>query len=704
MQKKQNLFYIIAIICAGAAALGMTFSHRNALAAEDNIQSIAATEENSTVNVSSEPVNENETTDNSTQDVVAPMPDENFPQDNIPADSSANQPISEISSQETIEPQSDLTDNATGNIAQEENLADENEANDEVEKDENITAEDLEADDPTILPDSKFFYPIKNIWRNFLIKTTFNPVKKAQLRLRFASEKLIETAKIAKKTDNPEIIERAIDNYKNEIEKIQNRLNEIKEQGQDLDNLIEKIADNQIKHSILIDKIEKNIPDKFIERISAKIDISKDQLLKGLSTAAINAAGREKLGEKLQNAIEKRKGSDFKQFRHLEILKTIEESIPEKDRDEITKIRENTQKRFEKKFAEIPESKKRIFRRYIKKMGGNAMKHLEIISDLENEEIPDDIRQKIEQAKEEALKRVENRLESPRFEKEKEKMLKRLESGNIKSIRMIKMLENNFSSPKAESQIAKIKNIALENFKRKIQNADSRQQQKILDEISKVHNATQLAAMKEIDKIIPEDKKEFWGRVREKAKNEIENEIKKAGTIKERSMIIQKLAGDAPEDAEVLNDFISNRQIVNEIKREQIEKITRKIKNIKDPAKLKLLNNKILNNKSVQEKILKYDSGAKIIPTKKTNRNNSAKATDSSVCIQKTTYAKNPQTEECKQFPTPCNVPDGWNIVENCKKIQQTANKTIQNSVIQKRTKRNIQERRIDRIKEKLAE
>ncbi|MER3570391.1 MAG: hypothetical protein C4348_02210, partial [Patescibacteria group bacterium] len=42
-------------------------------------------------------------------------------------------------------------------------------------------------------------------------------------------------------------------------------------------------------------------------------------------------------------------------------------------------------------------------------------------------------------------------------------------------------------------------------------------------------------------------------------------------------------------------------------------------------------------------------------------------STDRSVCIQVITPAKNPLTGECREFPTPCDVPPGWEKVESCK-------------------------------------
>ncbi len=35
-------------------------------------------------------------------------------------------------------------------------------------------------------------------------------------------------------------------------------------------------------------------------------------------------------------------------------------------------------------------------------------------------------------------------------------------------------------------------------------------------------------------------------------------------------------------------------------------------------------------------------------------------------CIQLITYAKNPAFNQCKEFPTPCEVPYGWILVDTC--------------------------------------
>ncbi len=41
-------------------------------------------------------------------------------------------------------------------------------------------------------------------------------------------------------------------------------------------------------------------------------------------------------------------------------------------------------------------------------------------------------------------------------------------------------------------------------------------------------------------------------------------------------------------------------------------------------------------------------------------------ANDDEACIQVITPAEDPETGECEEFPTPCDVPDGWETVDEC--------------------------------------
>jgi hypothetical protein len=101
-------------------------------------------------------------------------------------------------------------------LAQEEPLA-EIDITQEINLDENIEAQDLGVKEPRILPGSPFYF-LKDFGRGIRSFFTFNPVKKAELRLRFANEKLIEAKKLAVR--RPQALPQALKNYRAETERL----------------------------------------------------------------------------------------------------------------------------------------------------------------------------------------------------------------------------------------------------------------------------------------------------------------------------------------------------------------------------------------------------------------------------------------------------------------------------------------------------
>jgi len=47
-------------------------------------------------------------------------------------------------------------------------------------------------------------------------------------------------------------------------------------------------------------------------------------------------------------------------------------------------------------------------------------------------------------------------------------------------------------------------------------------------------------------------------------------------------------------------------------------------------------------------------------------RSGKPKLDNNKVCIEVITPAKNSNTGECKDFPTPCDVPEGWQKIKSC--------------------------------------
>ncbi len=269
-------------------------------------------------------------------------------------------------------------ENTPAEVTNEETTAEITEA---VNLDEDIQPQDLEVSEPKLLPDSPFYF-LKNWSRTIQSTFTFNTVKKAELRLKFANEKLMEVKKIAEKTDNPEIIKKATENYQREIEKIKNQAEKIKEKAEEnpqVDKFLDKFIDQQTLHQKLLQKLETQVPEEVLEKIK---EVREEHLEKFQEVMLKLEDRKEKITEKLDEILEAQKGSDFKEFKNLEFLKNLEEKVPEEAKEAIQKVQEKVLERLQENLEKITPEAQEKFKEYVGKVSGEKEKQLEIMENL----------------------------------------------------------------------------------------------------------------------------------------------------------------------------------------------------------------------------------------------------------------------------------------------------------------------------------
>lgn len=175
-----------------------------------------------------------------------------------------------------------------------------------VNLDEDIQPEDLEVGEPRLLPDSSFYF-LKDWAREIQDFLTFNPVKKAELRLKFANEKLMEIKKIIEKTQNPEIIKKAIENYQQAIEEVKNRVEKIKEKAQEnpkVEKFLEKFVKHQILHQNILQKLENQVPAQALEKIKE----ARENHLKRFEEVITKLENRKEKIDEIKKKIKEKRG------------------------------------------------------------------------------------------------------------------------------------------------------------------------------------------------------------------------------------------------------------------------------------------------------------------------------------------------------------------------------------------------------------
>lgn len=267
-------------------------------------------------------------------------------------------------------------------LAQEEELnREEEETIQEVAMDESVTAQDLNVSEPTLLPDSPFYF-LKNWARGIRSFFTFDPIKKAELKERFASERLIELKKMVKQGKEAEAIERAAERYREEVERLKQaaeRIREKAEENERVDRFLNRFIRHQALHQRILHKLEEQVPPQAFERIKRVRERHLERFGEVMTKLEEN---KEQLRNRLENNLQKIRGSQFKDFKNIEILKELEEKIPERAKEAIRKARENRLRGLKKRIENLPESSLEKFKTYTETISGAKEKQAEILESL----------------------------------------------------------------------------------------------------------------------------------------------------------------------------------------------------------------------------------------------------------------------------------------------------------------------------------
>ena len=257
------------------------------------------------------------------------------------------------------------------------NNSEDNEIQQEINIDEDVKAADLGIKEPKLLPDSPFYF-LKNWGRTLRSFFTFDPVKKAELNERFACEKLIEVKKLIEQGKSPRFVRKGIENYQKEIEKIKKVADKIKgeaETNEKVNKFLDKFTRHQFLHQKILQKLEKQVPKEIFEKIKE----AREKHLKRFGEIMTKLeTKREKIRERLERNLEKIKGSKYRNFKNLEILKELEERVPERVKEAIRKVRENTLRRLKDDLEKMSPGDQEKFKKYIDKISGNKEKQLDL--------------------------------------------------------------------------------------------------------------------------------------------------------------------------------------------------------------------------------------------------------------------------------------------------------------------------------------
>ncbi|MBI2462867.1 MAG: hypothetical protein HYV65_01375 [Candidatus Spechtbacteria bacterium] len=440
-----------------------------------------------------------------------------------------------------------------------------------VQLDENISAEDLGVTNPTILPNNRLYF-LKNFRRGVQSFFTFNPVKRAELKLQFANEKIAEAQKLANQTADQTVLKNAIENYTQETEQVKKEIEKVSDKIQG-SAVAEKILDAQIKHYKILSGLMREYSD-----IAPEIEQIKQDAAKNFAESASAILSPEELRQKLPDIVERQKGSQFREFKNLEVLQALKDVVPEQAKPAIQHAIQEASKNFEKDFSQASEPLRDTFKVYMEKMGGNEVRHLEVLDTIKPlVESSLELNEKLDEARDKIHEQIEKRFENIKEKERKRVFISHLEKGDLNKIRTLQELESNLS-PEVLPTVLEIKQKSEQRIREKFEQAQSQADlQNFFKEVEQKPDVRMMTVVKDIASFVPENKQELVKKLEKKIFDETRRQMEEA---QKRGMLenkLRNLSGNDPEDVETLNEFkkkfAGENGLINQLDKQQAQRI-----------------------------------------------------------------------------------------------------------------------------------
>lgn len=250
-----------------------------------------------------------------------------------------------------------------------------------------VTATDLGVEDAGMLPTSRLYF-LKEFGRGITRFFTFDSVKKAELELRFANEKVAEAKEVQEiQPDNEQAITKALENYQKAQGRLKVRLEALKETSQNpnIDRLLDQVAEKTVRHSKLMEEMALKVKD------SALVQELVSSIQGNIEDSARSGASKDepvKFVARLEKSLIDSNGGELKHLRSITLLDSMSEKATEAMKESLGKLREEFSDRFQGELKTILETKTaEDLSLALEKIPGNNARHSEILEEMQAKEV-----------------------------------------------------------------------------------------------------------------------------------------------------------------------------------------------------------------------------------------------------------------------------------------------------------------------------
>lgn len=439
----------------------------------------------------------------------------------------------------------------------------------EVIEDETITTEDLGAVRARILPDSPW-HIFKRIGQGIQEAFTFDTVKDAALKHKHANQQLAEVKQlIEEKGINgvaPKVLERAIQRFENKMESVAETAGNLKEvrdanqgssDGLAVDALLDDVLDKQIKRQKLLDNVGKEIIELreevkeegedepitqeavLLENVLGRIQQANEKSLEEATEVLVKVEEKPtNISDRIIKAFDNQSGSNFRDLKNLQMLELMEGNMPESAVGAIELAKQQTIENFEVRIKEIPPAvRAKKFKDYVGQVNAVETKLFQLLEDIRKSgDIPTDILDKIEEAKEIVVGRFEEKLSLIENREFEDRFVIDFDDQKVDDLIMMEEFKRRMKPDSKElKRIEEEHKESLDGFKRKFTDTQSQEQAKLFEKLSKemATNPTpktfKLLRELEAEVMANPEKRAFLEKIEGEMRNRVEDQFRREG-------------------------------------------------------------------------------------------------------------------------------------------------------------------------------
>ncbi|MFH1866677.1 MAG: DUF5667 domain-containing protein [Patescibacteria group bacterium] len=470
--------------------------------------------------------------------------------------------------------------------------------------DETVTFEDLGAKEATILPDSTW-HGFKRFGRNIQETFTFNPIKKAEVKLQHANQQLSEVKQMLEEKGvdkiNPNALENSISVFKDKLGEVRGQAVELKQAGdanpEVIDNFLNELTDKQFKQQKVLDgfvrevlEVKQAAGDEASPTMNNIINIvedTKDNVIENFAGMLTEVGAPEKVEGRLTQAIANQKGSEFNDLKHLEMLKKISDKAPTSIKEAIKQAEKNTITNFETKVKALPPSERaNQFKKYIKDSTADETKLVGLLNEIKfSSNIPADILAKIEEAKEIAVRKFENKLKLIEDQTVEERFFRNFSNDDVGDLVAMEDFKNRMKKGTEGARLmGERHDQSIEAFKKTFTDLDSQLQadkfQKLSQEMLINPSPKTFKLLQTLEDGVRSDpvKAAFLDEVQKDMKRNFENQFRREG-----DRFMDRMSSFDPYDLAAFEGIDFDEELTDRFALQNAKKFKDQFKEINDP-------------------------------------------------------------------------------------------------------------------------